>query len=432
MALVNLACTVEAFADAGLEPEELLAAVHPALVANTQGAGMGGMASLRRLLLDHLLVGERQNDRVQESLGNVVAAHAVQTYLGSYGPMIHPVGACATAAVSLEVAYDKIASGGALAVLAGGFDDLTPEGMIGFADMGATASSDDLEAMGLAPHEASRANDVRRAGFVEAQGGGAQLVVRGDVALALGLPVRGVLAYAGSFADGLHASIPAPGMGALASAPALHDALATPRPDRRRPRRRLQARHVDRDERPGRGRPARAPPGRARPHARQPAARRLAEDGHGPRQGRRGRLAGGRRAAHARDRRRCPATATSRASTRSARQPPPRARRPPDPLAEPLRAALVTCLGFGHVSAVLAIAHPDMFLAAVPGRARDDYLARAGRRRAEGVQRRLDARLGRPPPPSAATASPLRASATTEAAPEHAGAGSDRRLRSPS
>ena len=215
MALVNLACTVEAFADAGLTPEELLGHVHPAQVANTQGAGMGGMASLRRLLLDHLLAEPRQNDRVQESLGNVVAAHAVQTYLGSYGPMIHPVGACATAAVSLEVAHDKIRSGGALAVLAGGFDDLTPEGMIGFADMGATASSEDLEAMGLAPREASRANDVRRAGFVEAQGGGAQLVVRGDIALALGLPVRGVLAYAGSFADGLHASIPAAGMGAL-------------------------------------------------------------------------------------------------------------------------------------------------------------------------------------------------------------------------
>ena len=103
-------------------------------------------------------------------------------------------------------------------MLAGGFDDLTPEGMLGFADMGATASSDELEAMGLAPHEASRANDVRRAGFVEAQGGGAQLVVRGDVALALGLPVRGVLAYAGSFGDGIHASIPAAGLGALASA----------------------------------------------------------------------------------------------------------------------------------------------------------------------------------------------------------------------
>ena len=62
IALVNLACTAEAFADAGLEPEELLASVHPAQVANTQGAGMGGMASLRRLLLDHLLA-ERAPER---------------------------------------------------------------------------------------------------------------------------------------------------------------------------------------------------------------------------------------------------------------------------------------------------------------------------------------------------------------------------------
>ena len=218
MALVNLACTVEAFADAGLTPEELLAEVHPALVGNTQGAGMGGMASLRRLLLDHLLDGERLPDRLQESLGNVVAAHAVQSFLGSYGPMVHPVAACATAAVSLEEAHDKIRAGKALAILAGGFDDLTPEGLVGFGDMGATASSDDLDAMGIAPHESSRANDVRRRGFVEAQGGGALLVVRGDVALKLGLPVRGVLAYAGSFADGVQASIPAPGMGVLAAA----------------------------------------------------------------------------------------------------------------------------------------------------------------------------------------------------------------------
>ena len=142
----------------------------------------------------------------------------MQSFVGSYGPMVHPVAACATAAVSLEEAHDKIRAGKALAILAGGFDDLTPEGLQGFGDMGATASSDDLEAMGIAPHESSRANDVRRRGFVEAQGGGALLVVRGDVALALGLPVRGVLAYAGSFADGVQASIPASGMGVLAAA----------------------------------------------------------------------------------------------------------------------------------------------------------------------------------------------------------------------
>ena len=285
-----------------MTPEELLGEVHPALVGNTQGAGMGGMASLRRLLLDHLLDGERLPDRLQESLGNVVAAHTVQSLLGSYGPMVHPVAACATAAISLEEAHDKIRAGKALAILAGGFDDLTPEGLVGFGDMGATASSDDLEAMGIAPHESSRANDVRRRGFVEAQGGGALLVVRGDVALKLGLPVRGVLAYAGSFADGVQASIPAPGMGVLAAALGGEDsplarALARHGLSRRRHRRRLQARHLDGDERPQRGRPARAHPGGARPHAGQPAARRLPEDRDRPRQGRRRRLAGRRDAA---------------------------------------------------------------------------------------------------------------------------------------
>ena len=320
MALVNLACTTEAFAAAGLTPEELLGEVHPALVASTQGCGMGGMASLRRLLLDGLLDSERQADRLQESLGNVVAAHAVQSYVGSYGPMVHPVAACATAAISLEEAHDKIRAGKALAVLAGGFDDLTPEGLLGFGDMGATASSDELEALGIAPHEASRANDVRRRGFVEAQGGGALLVVRGDVALTLGLPVRGVLAYASSHADGVQASIPSAGMGVLAAALGGARLAARPRacrarPRRRRHRRRLQARHVDADERPQRGRPARAHPGRARPHARQPAARRLAEDRHRPRQGRRRRVAGGGRAADDGARRR-------------AREPQPRERRP--------------------------------------------------------------------------------------------------------
>ncbi|MDA0136568.1 DUF1729 domain-containing protein [Solirubrobacter sp. CPCC 204708] len=397
MALVNLAATVEAFADAGLEPQELLDHVHPANVANTQGAGMGGMASLRRLLLDHLLDQERQNDRVQESLGNVVAAHAVQTYLGSYGPMIHPVGACATAAVSLEVAYDKITSGKALAVLAGGFDDLTPEGMIGFADMGATAASDELEAMDLEPREASRANDTRRAGFVEAQGGGAQLVVRGDVALALGLPVRGVLAYAGSFADGLHTSIPAAGLGALAAAQPLNAALV---------RHGLTADDLGvvskHDTSTDMNDPNEADlhdrlqtalqrtPGNpllvvsqktVTGHAKGGAAAwqldgvlRMLETGRVP----------GNRNLESVD----PLLEGNRHLALGDR---------PIDLAVPLRAALIASLGFGHVSAILAVAHPDTFHAAVPQDQREDYLQRAGRRRAEGVRRRLEMRLGRPP-----------------------------------
>ena len=57
--------------------------------------------------------------------------------------------------------------------------------------------------------------DRRRLGFVESQGGGTILLARGDLALKMGLPVLGVVAYAQSFGDGVHTSIPAPGLGAL-------------------------------------------------------------------------------------------------------------------------------------------------------------------------------------------------------------------------
>lgn len=218
VSLMNLVATVDAFLSAGLTPEELLGHLHPARVANTQGGGIGGMRSLHRLYLDHLLGRERQSDALQETLINVVAAYAVQSYVGSYGPMAHPVGACATAAISLEEARDKILAGKADFVVAGGYDDIGAEGMVGFADMNATASSDEMAAMGFAPDQMSRANDIRRRGFVEAHGGGTVLLARGDVALRLGLPVRGVLAWAGSFGDGIHKSIPAPGLGALTAA----------------------------------------------------------------------------------------------------------------------------------------------------------------------------------------------------------------------
>jgi len=69
----------------------------------------------------------------------------------------------------------------------------------------------------------------------------------------------------------------------------------------------------------------------------------------------------------------------------------------PIQLADPPRAALIASLGFGHVSAILAVAHPDTFHAAIPEAQRDAYLQQAGRRRAEGVRRRLETQLGNPP-----------------------------------
>ena len=217
VALMNLAATVEAFVAAGTTPEELLAWVHPARIGTTQGSGMGGMKSLHRLYVDHILGRERQSDVLQETLINVVFAYATSAYVGSYGPMAHPVAACATAALSLEDAVDKIMLGKVDVVMAGGWDDLSAEGVIGFGDMNATAETDKMLAMGLAPDQMSRANDRRRRGFVESQGGGAMLLARGDVARDMGLPVYAVLGYAASFGDGINRSIPAPGIGSLAS-----------------------------------------------------------------------------------------------------------------------------------------------------------------------------------------------------------------------
>lgn len=213
-----IVATVDAFLSAGLRPEELLARLHPSRVANTQGSGIGGMESLRRLYLDELLDRERQSDVIQESLINVMAGYVVQSYVGSYGPMSHPVAACATAAVSLEEAYDKIRCGKADFVVAGGFDDIGEAGVRGFGDMNATADTRDMAARGIDPVAMCRPNDVRRGGFLEAQGGGTMLVTTGRVAAEMGLPVAAVVGWVGSFGDGVQTSVPAPGLGAVAAA----------------------------------------------------------------------------------------------------------------------------------------------------------------------------------------------------------------------
>nr|WP_094722879.1 type I polyketide synthase [Bombiscardovia coagulans] len=217
IALWNIVTTVDAYLSAGFSPVEILQAVHPSKVASTQGTGFGGMSSMRKLYLDRYLGREIPTDILQEALPNVVAAHVMQSYIGGYGNMIQPVSACATAAVSLEEGVDKIALGKADFVVTGAIDDIGVESVIGFGNMNATANSAEMYGKGIDPRFFSRANDRRRGGFLESQGGGTILLTRGDIALKMGLPVAGVVGYIHSFADGAHTSIPAPGLGALAA-----------------------------------------------------------------------------------------------------------------------------------------------------------------------------------------------------------------------
>ncbi|MFT4245478.1 MAG: DUF1729 domain-containing protein [Micrococcaceae bacterium] len=221
----NLVTTVDAFLSAGFTPAELLQAVHPTEVASTQGTGFGGMTSMRKLFVDRFLGEDYPSDILQETLPNVMAAHVMQTYVGGYGSMIHPVGACATAAVSIEEGVDKITCGKASFVVAGAIDDMAVESIVGFGSMNATANSQNMADKGINERFYSRANDRRRDGFIEAQGGGTVLLARGDVAAEMGLPVLGVVGFAQSFADGIHTSIPAPGIGALGAARGGNDSL---------------------------------------------------------------------------------------------------------------------------------------------------------------------------------------------------------------
>lgn len=102
----------------------------------------------------------------------------MQSYVGDYGQMILPVAAFATAAVSVEEGVDKIALGKADFVVAGDFDDLSTARTTGFGDMAATADSATMENKGVDHAYFSRPNNPRRGGFLESQGGSTVLLAR--------------------------------------------------------------------------------------------------------------------------------------------------------------------------------------------------------------------------------------------------------------
>jgi fatty acid synthase len=63
----------------------------------------------------------------------------------------------------------------------------------------------------------------------------------------------------------------------------------------------------------------------------------------------------------------------------------------------PLKAGLITSLGFGHVSGLIALVHPQAFLAALSPEQREDYQRRADARLLAGQRRLVSAIAGGPP-----------------------------------
>ncbi|KAK0450204.1 fatty acid synthase [Armillaria borealis] len=214
--LWSLVCAAEAFNMSGIiDPYELYKHMHPSDVGTCFGAGLGGQDSMCKMFKDRRDEKEVQNDILQETFINTAAGWINLLLVSSSGPVKIPVGACATALQSMEIARDTILSGKAKIMIAGGYDDISEEGSYEFANMKATSNADTEFAMGREPAEMSRPATSTRSGFMEAQGTGIHIVMSAKTALELGCPIRGIVAFTSTSTDKAGRSVPAPGRGVL-------------------------------------------------------------------------------------------------------------------------------------------------------------------------------------------------------------------------
>jgi fatty acid synthase subunit alpha len=217
--LFVLVCTAEAMLSSGIiDPYEFYKYVHLSEVGNCIGSGIGGTHALRGMYKDRYLDKPLQKDILQESFINTMSAWVNMLLLSSTGPIKTPVGACATAVESVDIGYETIVEGKARVCFVGGFDDFQEEGSYEFANMKATSNAEDEFAHGRTPQEMSRPTTTTRAGFMESQGCGMQLIMSAQLALDMGVPIHGVIALTTTATDKIGRSVPAPGQGVLTTA----------------------------------------------------------------------------------------------------------------------------------------------------------------------------------------------------------------------
>jgi fatty acid synthase subunit alpha len=242
-ALFVLVSTVEALLSSGItDPYEFYKYVHVSEVGNCVGSGMGGTKALRGMHRDRFLDQPLQNDILQESFINTMAAWVNMLLISSSGPIKTPVGACATAVESIDIGYETIMEGKARVCFVGGFDDFGEEGSYEFANMKATSNAVDEFAHGRTPKEMSRPTTTTRNGFMESQGCGVQVIMTAKLALDMGVPIHGILALTTTASDKIGRSVPAPGQGVLTTAREHRGKFASPLLDIKYRRRQIERR----------------------------------------------------------------------------------------------------------------------------------------------------------------------------------------------
>jgi phosphopantetheine--protein transferase-like protein len=217
--LFTLVATVEALLGAGItDAYELYRYIHVTEVGNSSGGGMGGMKSISDIFHRRKMAKPNiASDVLQETFINVMPAWVNMLLLSSSGPIKTPVGACATAAESVDIAVDTIQSGKARVMVAGGYEDFSETSSFEFAQMKATSNSTSESNMGREPAEMCRPCSDTRGGFMESHGAGIQVLMDAELALEMGCPIYGVIAHTATATDKQGRSVPAPGRGILST-----------------------------------------------------------------------------------------------------------------------------------------------------------------------------------------------------------------------
>ncbi len=192
-----LAAAAEAVAGAGD-----LSATDPARIGTMIGTGVGGLETLEEQIVLRHEKGERRVSPflVPMMMSNAGSASVSMKY-GFQGPCETTVTACAAGTHSIGNAARLVAIGMCDVVVAGGAESaMTPTGMAGFRNMTALSNSG-----------WSRPFDVRRDGFVIAEGAGVVVLEEWDQAVARGATIYAELLGSASTADAHHITAPSPG-----------------------------------------------------------------------------------------------------------------------------------------------------------------------------------------------------------------------------
>ncbi|KAE8145031.1 hypothetical protein BDV25DRAFT_134146 [Aspergillus avenaceus] len=219
IALYLLCCVSEALLSAGIaDPYELYQHIHVSELVSCLGTSDGPVTMAQRMFRDRYLDRHVQNDVLAEFFHNTMGAWVNMLLLSSTGPIRTPIGACATALECVDSGCEAIRSGRYKVALVGGSDEFAEEISYEFAQLKATINSTEQLRVGRLPAEMSRPTASSRKGFVESAGSGVQLLMSAELALEMGLPIYGIVAYSQMAGDQIGRSLPAPGKGVLSAA----------------------------------------------------------------------------------------------------------------------------------------------------------------------------------------------------------------------